>query len=80
MWVLELVKLLIDFSFILPPADSEHGLKQTTGYHQSWQTKVFCEKVLQMRYTGIRAFTKQQIKIKVLLSAVKCMEIPVSKF
>lgn len=30
MRVLELVKLFINFSFILPPPDSKHGPNQTT--------------------------------------------------
>lgn len=40
MLVLELVKLFIDFSFTLPPANSEYGLKQTAGSPQSWYAEV----------------------------------------
>lgn len=35
-----LLELFFDFSFTLPPANSEYGLKQTTGSHQSWYAKV----------------------------------------
>lgn len=42
MLVLELVKLFINFSLILPPADSE--LNHTTWSPQSWQAKVLGEK------------------------------------
>lgn len=52
--MLELVKSFIDFSFILPPADSEHGLKQldtiSLGRPKFWGKR----RVLQ------RAFTQQQ--------------------
>lgn len=75
MWVLELVKLFIDFSFILPPANSEHELKQTTGSHRSWKAKVFGKKKCLTK-----SFYTTTEKRKVFLSEVKCMKIPVSKF